>query len=542
MDYRKEWLPADVLAGLITAAVVIPKAVAYATIAGVPLQAGLYTALVPMAIYALLGASRPLSVSTTTTIAILCAAQLAPLQGGGCVDPRTLATLTVLSGAFLCAGAVLRLGFVADLISEPVLVGFKAGIGCLIVVDQVPKLLGVHVTKGSFLHNLGATALALPRAALPTAALGAGTIALLVALRKWAPRLPAPLVAVGASIACSALWPSAGIDVVGAIPTGFPSLTLPDLQSVAALWPGALGIALMSFTETIAAGRAFARTDEPAVNPNRELFATGIANAGAAFLGAMPGGGGTSQTAINRLAGARSQMAALVTAGTALATLFFLAPALGRLPQATLAGIVIVYSVGLIRPDEFLAILRIRRLEFLWAVVALVGVLLLGTLQGIVVAIVVSLLALSHKTADPPVYVLGRKPGTNVFRPCRERHPGDETFPGLLLLRVEGPVFFANAERLAHKIRPLISADRPRVVAFDLAGVFDLEYTGLKMLLVAERRLREEGIATWLVGLNPDVLGVVLRSELRHALGHGRLHVNLESAVAAYLASSVEAA
>ena len=536
--YRKEWLRLDVLAGLITAAVVIPKAMAYASIAGAPVEVGLYTTFLPMVLYALLGSSRPLSVSSTTTIAILAGAQLTLVAPDGAPPLRALAMLTLLVGSILVAASVLRLGFVADFISEPVLVGFKAGIGLVIVLDQIPKLLGVHFDKGAFLHNLVALVQSVPDTSLATLAVGAGTIGLLGALERWAPRAPAPLIAVAAAVA--AAWalglPSLGVEVVGALPKGLPSLTVPDFTLAARLWPGALGIALMSFTETIAAGRAFARSDEPSPRPNRELLATGVANVGGAFFGAMPGGGGTSQTAINRLAGARSQVAALVTAGASLATMFFLAPFIGMMPQATLAAVVIVYSVSLIRPGEFLGILKIRRTEFLWALTALAGVVLLGTLEGIVVAIVVSLLALSSQAADPPVYVLGRKPGTNVFRPRNREHPEDESFPGLLLLRLEGRIFFANAERLGHKTRPLVAEAKPEVVAFDLSGVFDLEYTALKMLIVAEKRLRETGIEMWLVGLNPAVLEVVQRSALGTTLGRARMHFNLETAVAVYLA------
>jgi SulP family sulfate permease len=249
----------------------------------------------------------------------------------------------------------------------------------------------------------------------------------------------------------------------------------------------------MSFTETIAAGRAFARNDEPVPRANRELLATGLANAGGAFLGAMPGGGGTTQTAVNRLAGARTQMSELVTAAITLVVMLLLAPIIGLMPQATLAAVVIVYSIGLIKPAEFRAILSVRRTEFIWALVAFAGVVLVGTLKGILFAIIVSLLALAYQVADPPVYILGRKQGTNIFRPRSEENTEDEEFPGLLILRVEGRIFFANAGQIAHKIRPLIDQNKPRIVAIDMSGVPDLEYTALKTLTDAEMRNREQG-------------------------------------------------
>jgi anti-anti-sigma factor len=287
----------------------------------------------------------------------------------------------------------------------------------------------------------------------------------------------------------------------------------------------------MSFTETVAVARAFARSDEPPLRANQELLATGLATAGGALLGAMPAGGGTSQTAVNRLAGARTQLAELATATAALLTMLLLAPVIGLMPQTTLAGVVIVYSIGLIKPAEFRAILAVRRTEFLWAVAALVGVVLLGTLQGILAAIVLSLLALAQQAANPPVYVLGRKPRTNVFRPVSDEHPEDETWPGLLLLRVEGRLFFANAERIAEKIQPLVAEAKPKVVVLDLSAVFDLEYTALKMLTEGERRHRGRGIHLWLTGLNPHVLRVVQRSPLGEVLGRERMIFNLEAAV-----------
>jgi SulP family sulfate permease len=541
IGYRREWLRSDVLAGLITAAVVIPKAMAYATIAGLPVQVGLYTALVPMVIYAVLGSSRPLSVSTTTTMAILAAAALGEVTSGS--DPASLmsasATLTLLVGLMLVGASILRLGFVANFISEPVLIGFKAGIALVIVVDQVPKLLGIHFAKGAFVHNLLGIAQAIPETSLPTLAIGVVMIVGLVAMEHFLPRLPAPLVMVAAGIAGMGLlgMQAHGVESVGEVPQGLPPLTWPDLELVALLWPAATGIALMSFTETIAAGRAFATSEEPRLRPNQELAATGVANVGGAMFGAMPAGGGTSQTAVNRLAGARTQAAELVTAATALLTLLVLAPLVGLMPQATLAAVVIVYSIGLIQPADFRAILAIRRTEFVWALVAFGGVLILGTLQGIVVAIVVSLIALAHQVADPPVHVLGRKRGTNIFRPRSDEHPDDETFPGLLIVRPQGRIFFANAERIGEKIRQLTEEAQPKVVALDLSGVPDLEYTALKMVIEGERRQRERGISVWLIGLNPAVLDVVQRSSLGETLGRERMLFNLEVAVTKYLTS-----
>jgi len=543
-DYQKEWIRWDVIAGLTAAAVVIPKAMAYATIAGLPVQVGLYTAFLPMVIYAVLGTSRPLSVSTTTTLAILAAAAIGQAAPGGAASSllTASATLTLLVGVILVLAALLRLGFVANFISEPVLIGFKAGIGLVIVLDQVPKLLGIHFPKGTFFHNVLAIIRGLPDASVATVAVGAAMVLILVSIEHWFPRAPAPLIAVGSGIAGVSLFglQAFGVRTVGQVPTGLPPLSPPDFSLIIQLWPAAVGIALMSFTETIAAGRAFAGSGEPTPQPNRELLATGLANAGGALLGSMPAGGGTTQTAVNRLAGARTQAAGLVTAAGTLVTMLLLAPFIGLMPEATLAAVVIVYSIGLIKPAEFRTILKVRRTEFVWALIALTGVVLLGTLKGILVAIIVSLVALAYQVADPPVHVLGRKPGTNVFRPRSKEHPEDETFPGLLLLRTEGRVFFANAARITEKMKPLVAEARPKVVVIDLGGVFDLEYTALKMLAEAEQRHRERDVLLWLVGLNPGVLAMVQRSPLGGILGRERMFFNLEQAVAKYQALSAQ--
>ena len=542
VSYRRDWLRADIVAGLTTGAVIIPKAMAYAMMAGLPVQVGLCTALVPMLIYAVLGTSRTLSVSTTTTVAILTAAQLSQVVPNG--DPAALlrasATLTLLVGAALALACLLRLGFVANFISEPVLVGFRAGVGLVIIVDQVPKILGIHTPRGTFVQNVLSTVHNLPKIALPTLGVGLTTIVLLLGMRRFMPKLPAPLLAAAAATGGTYFLglEHRGVELVGHIPPGLPSLAMPDVALVSVLWPGALGIALMSFTETLAAGRAFAREDEPAPRADRELLATGLANIGGGLLGAMPGGGGTSQTAVSFRAGARTQLAELVTAAMALVSMLFLAPLVSLLPQAALAAMVIVYSIGLVNAIDFHEVLRIRRTEFSWAIVAFAGVVLIGTLKGIVVAIIISLVTLAYQVADPPVYVLRRKPGTNVFRPQSPEHPEDESFPGLLLVRPEGPIFFANAAHIAHKIEPLVRAAQPRVVAVDASGVLDLEYTALKMFAQVAKKQSERGVQLWLVGMSPGVLAIVQRSALGQRLQREGMHFNLEIAVARYLSDA----
>lgn len=536
--YPRKWLRFDVLAGLTASAVVVPKAMAYATIAGLPVQTGLYTALVPPVVYALLGTSRPLSVSTTTTIAILSASALGAVvpDGNAAQLIAAAATLAVLVGLVLMVGSLLRLGFVADFISEPVLVGFKSGIGLVIVVDQLPKLLGIHVEKAGFFRDVLHIFQSLPDLSVATVLVSLVVFAIVFGFERYLPRIPAPLVAMAVAIGGSALLglPEAGVATVGAVPPGLPEFMVPQLGLVSQLWPAALAIALMSFTETIASARAFADAQEPRLSPNRELLATGAANLGSGLFGGMPAGGGTSQTAVNRRAGARSQMAALVTAGVALSTLLVLAPVVAAMPKAALAALVIAYSIGLIKPMEFREIRRVRATEFVWALVAFAGVLVLGTLQGILVAIIVSLLALVMQAYNPPVYALGRKPGTPVFRPLSDEHPEDERWPGLLILRVEGRVFFANAQRVGDLMRPHVDRERPKVVLLDCRAITDLEYTALKMLAEAQERLARTGTELWLAGMNPGVFDMVQRSKLGTALGREHMFLDTQAAVEQY--------
>jgi high affinity sulfate transporter 1 len=535
----------DVVAGLTAAAVVLPKAMAYATVAGLPVAVGLYTAFIPMLIYALLGTSRVLSVSSTTTLAILAGTQLGLAVPDG--DPAKLvtatATLAALVGAMLLLARLLRLGFVANFISAPVLTGFKAGIGLVIVLDQVPKLLGIHITKQGFFHDLLSVVHHVPDTSLLTLAVAVATFALLIGMERLWPHSPAPLVAVGGSIAAAWFFglQALGVSTVGLIPRGFPSLTLPDLALIEELVPGALGIALMSFTETIAAGRAFAQPGEPPINANRELVATGAANLGGALFGAMPAGGGTSQTAVVRAAGGWSQKASLVTAGAAVATMLLLAPLLGLMPNATLAAVVIVYSVGLIQPAEFRAIRNVRWMEFRWALIACVGVLVFGTLKGIVVAIIVSMIGLASQTAHPRVSVIGRKRGADVLRPLSPEHPDDETFEGLLIVRPEGRLFFVNAQDVMEQIDALVARHKPRVLAVDMSRVPDIEFSALQMMMESEKRATERGAVVWLAGLNPGVLEVVRKAGLEQRLGRERLLFNARAAIERYQAMQANA-
>jgi SulP family sulfate permease len=537
-NYQRQWIGADVMAGLVAAAVVIPKAMAFATIAGLPVQIGLYTAFVPMMVYALLGTSRPLSVSTTTTISILTTADLAKAVPNA--NPGELitaaATLAVMVGAILILASLLRLGFIANFISDPVLAGFKAGIGLVILLDQFPKLLGMHIVKTGFLRDIAAIIQHLPQTSRATLVISVATLIFMIVLQRLVPRAPAPLVAVALGIAASGLLDLGhhGVSLVGIIPRGLPRWTWPNVSLLENMWSGAAGIALMSFTESIAAARAFTRPGESRPSPNQELLALGAANMAGGLFNSMPAGGGATQTAVNHGAGAKTQMAGLITAAVTLATLLLLAPLIALMPNATLAAVVVISSTSLIKPAEFRDIARVRKTDFYWALVAWAGVVLLGTLRGIVVAVITSLLALAQQAYSPPVYAIGRKRGSQVFRPLSYEHTDDETWPGLLILRIEGRVFFANAQRVGDRMWPLIEQATPSILVIDCSSIIDIEYTALKMLVEAEEKLERNGVTLWLAGLNPTVFSIVCRSRIGEKLGQERMFFNVQSAVERY--------
>ena len=538
--YPSGWLRSDIVAGLSTAAVVIPQAMAYATIAGLPVEIGLYTAMVLMVVYAILGTSRVLMVSVTSTISILTAATLLPVVQGS--DPAlyltAAATLAFLVGLFLILAGVFRLGILANLISQPVLTGFKAGVGVVIFVGQISKVLGVSIERTPFLQTIVALIQSLDMIHWATFGVALVTLAILIFLPRITPQIPAALVAVVLAILASALLDleSMGVALVGEIPSGLPSLSLPDVSLISQLWPGALGIALMSFIESNAAGRSFAQEGEPPINANQELVALGLANVATGFLQGYPGGGGTSITAVNRKSGAKTQLSAIIISAAIVLTLLFLAALIGLLPQATLGAMVMVAAAGLISLKDFRAIRRIRLIEFSWALVAFFGVVLLGTLEGIVIAVIISVFTLLFQASFPPVYALGRKPGTDVFRPLSKEHPEDETFPGLLLVRTEGRMNFASAPNTTDKLQDLVTETDPHIVVIDCSAVPDLEYTALKILEDVDQKLSEAGVTLWLAALNPIPLKIVQNSDLGKKLGRERMYFNVEQAVEAYQA------
>ncbi|HEV3013259.1 MAG TPA: SulP family inorganic anion transporter, partial [Actinomycetota bacterium] len=403
----------------------------------------------------------------------------------------------------------------ADFISSPVLAGFKAGTGLLIAAGQLGKILGVPQKGDGFFAKVGSALANLGEISWPTFALAMASIAILLGLRRWAPRsLPGPLLVVGLGIVLAVTTGLAdrGVALVGAIPPGLPDLAAPDLDLVGQLVGPAAGVALMAFVESIAAARAFAAPDDPEVDADQELRALGAANLAGGCFQAFPAGGGLSQTAVNRGSGARSQLAGIATARVVVLTLLFLTPLFENLPEATLGAVVMVAVVGLVDPAALGRIRLLRFRDFALAVVALAGVLVLGVLGGVLLAVLVSMLTLVHGVNHPPIEVLGRRPGSVHWRDL-ERHPDGETVPGLLVLRPVAPIYFANGPRVRKRLLDLVdAADRPpRVLLLDLDAVPDIDVTALDVVAGLDAELRRRGITLWLTNLNARPLDMLRR-------------------------------
>jgi sulfate permease, SulP family len=528
--YQRPWLRWDLLAGLTAAAVVLPQAVAYASLAGLPVQVGLYVALVPMLVYALLGTSRPLSVSSTSTISILTAGALAEV--GAATDPgraaATASLLALLAGGILAAAGLLRLGNLADFISTPVLAGFKAGMGLVIAASQLGKVLGIPVEGDDFFAKVWSALQHLGDANPATVTLALGALAVMLALRRWAPLVPGPLVVVVLGIALVSLTDveQRGVALVGPVSSGLPGFELPGLDNLGPLLPAAAGIALMSFIESISAARAFAAKTDPPVDADRELLALGAANLAGGLFQAYPAGGGTSQTAVNDGAGARTQLAEVVTAGMTVLTVTLLASLLADLAQAILGAIVLVAAIGLVNLAPLRRIRTVRRRDFSLGLVALAGVLTFGVLRGVLVAVLISLLTLAHEANHPRIV---------SSRPA----------PGLLVVRPEGRLYFANGRRVCEEILSVAfgTDPAPQVVVVDAGAVPDLEITALERLADLAEELRGRGMALWVTELNERPYEMIRRAALllgRASLDAGsgplgvRFFQRLDQAVAAY--------
>ncbi|MBR0681508.1 sulfate permease [Roseomonas eburnea] len=538
--YAPGWLGADLLAGVTLAAYAIPVALAYATLAGLPPQVGIYGYLLGGLGYALLGSSRHLAVGPTSAISLMVGANVAVIAAGDPAMHAAVASLAAFMVTTICLVAwAARLSVLVKLISDSVLVGFRFGAGLTIAMTQLPSLFGVagggsHIIERAWLL-LGQLGDLNP----VTLALGVVAVVLLVAGGRLLPGKPVSLAVVALSIlVVSVLGLAAhGVAVTGEIPPGLPEIGLPTLRfgDVPDLFPVAAGCVLLAYIEGVSAARGFAAKHGYAVNARQELLGLGGANLLAGLGHGYPVAGGLSQTAVNEKAGAKSPLS-LVFASAALALcLLFLTGALADLPKAALAAIVLTAVAGLIDVPAMIRLWRISRFDFIAALCALAGVLLLGILQGVLLAALASVLMLVAEGTTPYVAILGRIPGTQLFGD-RDRHPENETVPGVLIVRPEAALLYVGAEHVQDRVlaAALAAPDGSlRHVVFDLSATPFIDVAGAEMLRSLHGALAGQGIRLWLVGAHARVRDLLRNAGVAESVGGVERGSSVESAVAA---------
>lgn len=520
--YQRGWIRYDVIAGLAAGTVVIPQAMAYATIAGLPVEIGLYTCMLPMIAYALLGGSRSLSISTTSTIAILTASTLATLPGNRLEDDRLrdAFTLTVLVGLALLAMRLFRLGSLVEQISPATMTGVKAGVGLTVAATQLPTLLGVtgDAEDEGFFGALSDTLSKLNDLDPATTAVSAVAIAVLLLLRRFAPQVPGPLVVAAGGILLVALTDveQQGLALIQQVPSGLPTPTMPVWGDIGALLPGALAIAVMAFMETVLVARAQRQRSEPPIDSDQELLANGVAALVGGFSQCLPPAGGFSQSAVNQRAGARSQLAGVTTAVLAVLVALFLGPVLDDLPEAILAAMVMVAVVGLVSPAEFDRLRRIDAAEFWVAVVtAVLGLtagLLLAVGVGVVLTLILVLRAVSQSRIRP---ILPHTGGGWTIVPEGADTDAAASYADVLLLHLDGSLYTGNAQPTQDAILDTALARDPRPVAvvLEAAAVDRVTVPFLDVLESLHTDLAEEGIVLVVAGLPEAARETARRSE-----------------------------
>lgn len=520
--YHRGWLLPDLVGGLSAGAVVVPQAMAYATIAQLPVQVGLYTCIVPMAVYALLGGSRAMSVSTTSTIATLTATTLVSVGVvAGSDDPLgSVMMLTLLVGLILLTARLLRLGALVENISSATVLGVKIGVGATVAVGQLPKLLGVDsdFSGHGFIRSLIAVAEGFPVNG-PTVALSISSIVLLVVLNRFAPRVPGALVVVVAGILL--VWlahiDQYGVMLIDPVPSGLPLPGLPDVSHTVDLLPGALAIAVMAFLETATVARSIRRRTEPAIDADQELLAAGAANVVGAFFTAMPAAGGFSQSAVNRSAGARTQVSSLVTVVLAVLVAVFLGPVLSLLPQATLAALVFVAVVGLIDIPTLVRWARVSPTDFWIAlVVAAVG-LTAGLLAAVALGVIVTLVLVLREINTPRLTVLARA-------------------DGVVAIHLGRGMYAASALANERAVLDLVAAETEPVstVVLELSRQDVMTITVLETLEDLDRELVAVGATLHLAAVPASAASVAEETEWFAALdAAGRVHASVDDALAA---------
>ena len=546
-SYDRRWLRPDIIAALTVWALIVPEAMAYASLAGVPPEAGLYAALAPLVLYAVFGTSRHVTVGPSSAIAILVAATVAPLAGGdGDRYIALTAGLALLVGVVLIIGGLARLGFVSEFLAKPVLTGFVIGLALVIAIGQVPKLLGIEIAGGNFFEELWEIITSLDETHVATLAVGAGSLVLMLALNRFVPKAPSALITVGLAIAFVALLnlEAEGVEIAGDIPAGLPPLGFPDIKlgDLADLLPGALAIALVAYAESIAGSRSFAARHGYEVDANQEMVALGASNVGTGLSQGFAVDVSLSRSAVNDAAGVKSQLSGIVNAGFVLITIVVLTPLFHDLPDAALAAVIIAAVAHLVDIRELRRLLRLDRADYGLAVTAAGAVLLFDVLIGILVAVVTSLIVLIHRSYRPQSALLGRVPHADEsdedyrYRDV-ERHPGYETFPGLVIFRFDDELYFANSNYFREEVRRrLREADPPaRAILIDVGAVTHIDTTGTDMLGELIDELSNQDVELLLARAKGKARDILRRAGLEDKIGENRIFASVRAGVSDYV-------
>lgn len=531
----------DVIAGLTVGAMLVPQAMAYAQLGGLPPQVGLYAATLPLLVYMLIGTSRQLAVGPVALVSLLTATAIEPLADQDTATYLQLAAaLALIVGAIYVVAGVFKLGSAVNLLSHAVLVGFTAGAALIIGVSQAKYVLGVPIPRGEFADNLADTWRAIPEANGATVLVAAVAILVMIAIKRWLPSVPSSLVVVIGSIAAVRLFHLAdhGVAVVGDIPAGLPPLGVPSIggSQVIDLLPSAVVIVIIGLMESFAVAKVYARRHRYDIDANREALGIGAANIAAGITGAYPVAGGFARTAVNDSSGAQTQWAALTAALTVGASTFFLTPLFASLPQAALGAIILVAVYNLIDVDEIRHIASVKRSDIIPMATAFFGSLAFGIEVGIGVAVIVSMLVVFARMSRPHTAVLGRVPDTTTYRNI-SRFPEVECFDGVHIVRIDAAISFANA----HAIRGLLIEHAEQlggggVLILDASGINDVDTSGISMLGDTLGDLAQTGVSMHLSSVKGPVRDVLKRAGLWDGEFAGRLHASTDDAVMAVLA------
>jgi sulfate permease, SulP family len=543
--YDRSFLRFDVIAGATIWGLLVPEMIAYSGLAGLTPQAGLYTLLASLAAYAFFGTSRHLVVAGTSASAVLIASGVASRGASSTHDYAVLASGVVLlcGGIFLAAG-ILRLGFVAQFLSRPVIEGFVFGLAIFVTVSQLPKLLGVEKGEGETIRQFFSLLSRLGDIHLATFAVGGSALLLLFAVEHFAPRLPGGLLALVLGIAVSATFDLSGhgVAVVGTVPSGLPMVSVPELSAgdAVALTGVAAGMVLVIFSESLGAAQTFATKYGYEIDPNQEMIALGTANIGSGLIGGLAAGGSLSQSAVNEGAGARSELSPLVAAVLALVTVLVLTPLFKDLPEAVLAALIIFAISHLYKVSEFRQYYGQQRPEFGLGLATLLGVITWDVLPGLVIGVVSMLLLVVYHASRPHLSVLGSVPGTPGAYGDVGRHPDYEQPPGLLAVRLEAPLFYANTTPVRDRVKSLVGSREPppRVVILDLGANGRLDITSAEMLGELVRVLRSAGVDVVLAEVRAPVLDMASRTGLLEILGDDHVFHTVDEAAQALRASA----